>query len=250
LVNPVALLRSCVDLVVPPRCPSCGEIVDADDRFCQACWSNFEFILPPVCSVCGVPFDYEVGDGARCATCILDPPHYTSARAALVYGDVARKLALSLKHSDKPHLATAMASHMLRVGHDLLDPERGLLVAVPLHRWRLWSRGYNQALLLARSIARASGVPLSIDALVRVKATQKSGSLGPAERRRNVRNAIGLGPGAGRWIENRRIILVDDVLTTGATANACADVLFRAGAESVHVLAFSRVARDRADAHI
>jgi ComF family protein len=234
-------LQALVDLVLPPRCPACRIIVDGDGRFCPTCWPQLQFITAPCCARCGLPFAHDYGPGAECGTCIAEPPRFAAARAALVYGGPARAAVLALKHGDKPWLAGIMAGHMARAGAGLIAPET-LLVPVPLHRWRLWRRGYNQAGLLAQALAARTGAELAIDAIDRVKATPASAGMGRAARAKNVRGVFKVRD--RRRIKGRAVVLVDDVLTTGATADACARVLRRAGAASVGVLTFARVVRD------
>ena len=174
-------LQALVDLVLPPRCPACRVIVNGDGRFCPTCWPQLQFITAPCCVRCGLPFAHDYGPGAECGACIAQPPRFAAARAALVYGGPARAAVLALKHGDKPWLAGIMASHMARAGAGLIVPET-LLVPVPLHRWRLWRRGYNQAGLLAQALAARTGAELAVDAIDRVKATPASVGMGRAAR--------------------------------------------------------------------
>ena len=234
-------LRTTIDLVLPPRCPACRDIVDGDGRFCADCWRGLAFITAPQCARCGTPFDHDRGPGAECGACLAQPPRFTSARAALAYGGPARSVLLALKHGDRLYLAAMMADHMTRVAGPVLVPG-ALLVPVPLHRWRLWRRGFNQAALLAQALARQSGADIDLTALVRVRATPPSVGMGRAARAANVRGAFRVV--APARIRGRDIILVDDVLTTGATVDACARHLRRAGARSIHVLTFARVVRE------
>lgn len=233
-------LHAVIDLMLPPRCPGCRTMVDADGRFCAACWQALQFITAPLCSRCGTPFEIDRGPGTECGACLSQPPRYASARAALVYGGPARTVLLALKHGDRHYMAGMMATHMARAAAGLLTAD-ALLVPVPLHRWRLWHRGFNQAALLAQALARRSGADLAVDALLRVKPTPPSAGMGRAARARNVRGVFRVRDGA--VVKGRTVVLVDDVLTTGATADACARVLRRAGAEAVHVLTFARVVR-------
>lgn len=233
--------RTLVDLVLPARCPGCRVIVDGDGRFCVDCWQALQFITAPVCAACGTPFAHDMGADARCGGCLATPPRFDSARAALVYGGPARAVVLALKHGDRQHLAQVMAPHMARAAGPMLVPG-ALLVPVPLHRWRLWRRGFNQAAMLAQALAGLSGLAVDATVLVRIRATQSSQGLNRTARAANVRGAFRV-VDRGR-IKGRDIVLVDDVLTTGATAEACAHRLRRAGARSVHVLTFARVVRD------
>ncbi len=230
-----------VDLLLPPRCPACREIVERDGSFCVACWTGLTFITDPVCARCGVPFDIDRGPGTECGACLAAPPRFAAARAGVVYAGAARTVLLGFKHGDRQHLVRIMAPQLVRAGRDWLGRD-ALLVPVPLHRGRLWRRGFNQAALLARAAARRSGTPLAVDALVRVRATSSSRGMGRRGRAANVRGAFSVRDSA--LVEGRDIVLVDDVLTTGATADACAAALLGAGAVRVRVLTWARVVRD------
>ena len=230
-----------VDLLLPPRCPACREIVENAGRFCLGCWSGLTFITAPRCAGCGAPFDIDRGATARCGGCLETPPKFAAARAALAYAGSARTVLLGFKHGDRQHLVDIMAPQLVRAGRDWLGPGT-VLVPVPLHRWRLWQRGFNQAALLARAVARRSGSSLAVDALIRAKPTRSSQGMGRRARAANVRGAFKVGRPAA--IKDKEIILIDDVLTTGATAEACTRVLLRAGARRVRVLTWARVVRD------
>lgn len=236
-----------IDLLLPPRCPACGEIVNRQGSFCTPCWSSLRFITPPMCAACGLPFEVPQMDATLCAACLATPPRF-EARAALAYEGAARDVVLRLKHADRPHLAADMAVQMLRASSDWLAD--AVIVPVPLHRWRLWKRGYNQAAELAKALSRRSGAPLILDALIRHRATSNSQGLNPSERRRNVRGAFRVRDSARPQIAGRCIVLVDDVFTTGATADACARTLLRAGAGPVKLLTLARVVRPADARHI
>jgi len=196
-----------------------------------------------MCAGCGAPFDVDRGPAARCGACLATPPRFAAARAAMVYGGPARTILLGFKHGDRQHLAKVMAPQLVRAGGDWLGPD-SLLVPVPLHRWRLWKRGFNQAALLAQAAGRRSGTRVAVDALVRVRATTTSRGMGRRKRAANVLGAFRVA--RPDRVEGQDIILVDDVLTTGATAEACARMLLRAGAKRVRVLTWARVVRDAA----
>lgn len=234
-------LQALLDLVLPPRCPGCRVIVAGDGRFCLSCWQALQFITAPMCAGCGTPFEHDRGTGALCGPCLAAAPRFTSARAALVYGGPARGVLLALKHGDRQHLAKMMAPHMARAGQGVLGPG-AVLVPVPLHWQRLWRRGFNQSALLAQALARLTGVELAIDAVERVKPTATSAGMGRKARAANVRGAFRVRHRG--LISGRSVVLVDDVLTTGATAEACARVLRRAGAREVHILTWARVVRE------
>lgn len=226
-----------VALALPPRCPGCGEVVDADHRFCAACWGQLRQIAPPWCVTCNLPFDHDRGPDAQCGQCLAAPPAHDGVRAAVAYGPAARTLALRLKYGRRTAYAATAARLMAR----LLPEDAELLVPVPLHRWRIWGRGFNQAALIARELARCSGVPAEIDLLRRGKATPVLRGLGARGRTKAVAGAFAAAPGARDRLQGRAVALVDDVHTSGATTDACVRVLKRAGAAKVTILCWARV---------
>ncbi|NYT39363.1 ComF family protein [Sphingomonas sp. R-74633] len=232
-----APLARIADLALPPRCPGCSAITPADHRFCPGCWTSLRFLGPPWCAACHLPFDFDRGEGARCAACIADPPPHDGIRAAVAYGEVASGVALKLKYSGRLACAATMARAMAR----LMPEEAALLVPVPLHRWRLWSRGFNQAALIGATLSRAHGVPLAPGLLRRVKATPVLRGLGARARAKAVAGAFALAPGAREMLAGKTVVLVDDVHTSGATADACARLLKRGGAGKVILLCWARV---------
>jgi ComF family protein len=243
-----AALRLALDYALPPRCPACGVITTDPHRFCLDCWGSLTFLGDPSCACCGLPFDYDVsGTGeALCGRCLADPPRFDRLRAAVGYGEVARRVALKLKYSGRPGvaetLATLMARHLPKGGDALLVP-------VPLHRWRIWKRGYNQSALIAAALSRRSGLEAAPDVLRRVKATPPLRGLGRRERAETVRGAFRVPAEAKPRLTGRHLILIDDVYTSGATAGACAKALKRAGAARVDVLCWARVLREEQDLH-
>lgn len=233
----IAPLARLADLALPPRCPGCGEVVGADHRFCAACWGSLRFLGPPWCAACHLPFDFDRGEDALCASCIADPPPHDGVRAAVAYGEVARHVALRLKYGGRMAYAATMARAMAR----LMPAEAELLVPVPLHRWRIWGRGFNQAALIASALSGASGIPAHSRLLRRVKATPVLRGLGARGRAKAVAGAFALAPGAREMLKGKCVVLVDDVHTSGATAEACARVLKRGGAAQVILLCWARV---------
>lgn len=229
-----------IDLALPPRCPGCGAIVEADHRFCAACWASLRFLGPPWCASCHVPFAFDAGEGTRCGECLADPPPHDGVRAAVAYGDVARRLALKLKYGGRLAAAETMARAMRRLVPDGAD----LILPVPLHRWRLWSRGFNQALLIAEGVSRHTGLPIERHVLRRVKATPRLQGLGRRARSRAVAGAFALAPDAAARLQGRTILLVDDVHTSGATGDGCARLLKQGGAARVILLCWARVLPD------
>jgi ComF family protein len=231
-----------LNTVLPPRCLKCGAAVDRAGALCAACWPALAFLAPPLCACCGYPFEFDLGPGALCGSCAAEPPEYQRARAVLRYDDASRDLVLRFKHGDRIDSAPAFGRWLARAGAELLA-EADLIAPVPLHWWRLFRRRYNQAALLASALAGATGRPAVNDLLVRKRATPSQGGLGRAERRRNVAGAFAVHPRRRAGLGDKRVLLVDDVLTTGATAEACARALLKAGARAVDVLTLARVVR-------
>jgi ComF family protein len=245
-VAPVALgsahgwrpwVTAVLDLVFPPLCPVCAGILGAGrrDPLCGACWEGFERISPPWCRCCGAPLGIE----GLCGACRSRRPRFAYARAAVVYGDLVREAIHAFKFGGRRGLATPLGDLLAGLGLSALPGAApDALVPVPLHPRRARERGYDQALLLARRLERAWGVPVVADALLRAVPTQPQTDLDAAERRRNVRDAFAVR--RPELIAGRHVVLVDDVLTTGATAGECARSLYRAGAAAVGVLTVAR----------
>ncbi|MGE5271481.1 MAG: ComF family protein [Thiohalocapsa sp.] len=233
------LYRVVVDAVLPPRCLACGETVGEPDALCGSCWSSITFFVPPYCSICGLPFPYPTEEGAVCPDCARGRASWDLARAVMRYDKHSRRLVLALKY-DRTEVAPALGAWMRRAGGQVLDGA-DLMVPVPLHWTRLLSRRYNQAALLAQAIHAGGGPPVAPDWLVRRRRTPSQGRLGPLARARNVRGAFAMRP--GRSVRGKRVVIVDDVLTTGATVEECARVLRRGGAAYVGVLTLARAVR-------
>lgn len=229
--------RRVVDFALPPRCPGCGAVTEAPHRFCVDCWQRLTFLGDPCCARCGLPFEFDRGEGAECGACLASPPAFDRVRAAVAYGEIARKVVLKLKYGGKPATAATIAHFMLR--HLRNEDAATLLIPVPLHRWRLWRRGYNQSALIARSLARITGHEVAAELLVRRKATPVLKGLGRRERALAVRGAFLVRD--RKQLHDADVILVDDVYTSGATSEACARALKRAGAARVNILCWARV---------
>jgi ComF family protein len=228
-----------LDIALPTLCVACRDPVEGDG-VCADCWAKMSFIAPPFCPRLGIPFVYDPGPDMLSMEAIANPPAYARARAAVRYDDVARTLVHAFKYQDRTDLAPAMGRWMARAGRELLDGA-DLLVPVPLHWRRGWSRRYNQSGVLARAIEGESGVAVAAEVLRRIRPTEQQIGLSRPQRASNVQGAFKVAPDRQHLVSGRRIVLIDDVLTSGATVDACARALLRAKAAAVDVLVFARV---------
>jgi ComF family protein len=228
-----------VDVALPRLCPGCREPV-GDAGLCAPCWSKLSFIARPYCERLGTPFAFDGGPGLISMEAIADPPAYQRARAAVRYDDVARTLVHAFKYGDRLDLAPTLGRWMASAGRELLA-DADALVPVPLHWRRLWTRRFNQSALLAEVIGRNAAVPVVHGALKRIKPTPQQVGLSQAERASNMQGAFRVPAEGKAAVAGRKLVLVDDVLTSGATVDACARTLLRAGAANVDVLVFARV---------
>jgi ComF family protein len=228
-----------LDIALPTLCVACREPVEGEG-VCAGCWAKLSFIAPPFCPRLGIPFVYDPGPDMLSMEAIASPPAYTRARAAVRYDDVARTLVHALKYQDRTDRAPSMGRWMARAGRELLE-DADVLVPVPLHWRRGWSRRYNQSGALARIIERQTGVAVAAEALRRIRRTEQQIGLSRPQRASNVQGAFKVAPDRQHLIAGRRVVLIDDVLTSGATVDACARALLRAKAAAVDVLVFARV---------
>lgn len=229
---------------------ACRVPVTDHGAFCAKCWQEIQFLDGPMCDCCGLPFELDPGSESRCAGCLANPPAFDKARAIMRYDENSRRPILALKHADRPDLAPIFARWLDRSGHSLLA-ESDVILPVPLHPLRLWFRRYNQSAEVARALGRLSGKPIHVSALARGRHTPSQGAMPSATaRRRNMQGAFRVSARHKSAIAGRNALLVDDVLTTGATVNACARVLKRAGAAKVFVLVIARVVRPLAESII
>jgi len=236
------LAAGVLDALLPPQCLGCGTLVGGGGVLCPSCWETVTFLSPPQCDACGLPFEYDPGVGALCGACVREKPVYERARAAMIYNEASRRLVLAFKHGDRTDAAPAFGAWLARAGRDLLA-DAGLIAPVPLHWSRLFTRRYNQSALLAKALGRVSGVSVTQDLLIRRRRTPPQGRMSPSARKRNVRGAFAIRKSKASLIEGKRVLLIDDVLTTGATVSASARALIAAGAEAVDVLTLARVIR-------
>jgi ComF family protein len=230
----INVIASIAGFALPPRCAGCGLIVGDDHRLCLACWESLSFLTGSGCELCGAPV---APDHAVCAPCLQSAPDHDGAYASVAYGDVARNIALKLKHGRRIGLAKLIAKLMTR----RLPYEPGILVPVPLHRWRILGRGFNQSALVAGHLAKSNGLPIEIDALKRTRSTPLLRGYNARERSKAVRGAFSVNPAARPRLRGQTVFLIDDVYTSGATANACARALKRSGASKVFVFCWARV---------
>lgn len=238
-----AVARVALDLILPPLCLKCRAPVSEPQSVCAPCWSNLRFLSAPQCVQCGLPFPHDLGADVKCAACIAKPPPFAVSRAALAYDDASRDLILGFKHADRLEPVPLFARWMAAAARDAVA-DADLLIPVPLHWRRLVSRRYNQAALLANALGALTRLPVDTGALLRVKATPSQGEMPSARARaKNVVRAFALAERGKAKIAGRRIVLVDDVLTTGATVSACAKRLTKAGATCVSVVTLARVVR-------
>ncbi len=237
--------RAIVDYALPPRCPGCGIIVGEDRQFCLACWSSLQFLDGPACAHCSIPLPIALpGAPLACGACLASPPPFDGAPAAVAYGPVARTVALRLKYGRRTGHARLMARLMARQLAMLGGADEILLVPVPLHRWRLWSRGFNQAALVADELTRLTGASRDHHLLLRVKPTASLRGKGRRERERIVAGAFALATDAKARVAGRHVVLVDDVHASGATLRAAVKVLRRSGAAQISALTWARVVPD------
>lgn len=237
------MLMQAVDVILPPRCPITGDIVDAQGMVSAGAWAGLQFVADPICSACGIPFDFdddETSGHGKCLACLEYPPPFTRARAPLIYNDTSRDLILGFKHGDKTHIVQSFTPWLLRSGAQMLS-EADYLIPVPLHRIRLLMRRYNQAALITGVLSKATDIPHLPLALTRVRSTKSQGHLKTDERAKNVSKAFEASPKYADILKGKTVILIDDVYTTGATAKECAETLKSVGVKEVNVLTFARV---------
>src|SRR5471032_959305 len=234
-----SVAKAVLDLLFPPLCIGCRAPV-GEAGFCASCWSGITILDGPGCACCGLPFPVALEGENICAACLAKPPAFDSARAILVYDQTSRGAILALKHADRLDLVPGFTRWLSRIGRAALE-DSDMVVPVPLHPFRLWRRRYNQSAELARRLARDGSLSYATT-MARSRPTPSQGAMASAKaRRRNVLGAFNIPDPA--IVAGRRVLLVDDVLTTGATVEACARALKRAAAKRVHVLALARVVK-------
>lgn len=237
-----SLLFQGIDVILPPRCVITGELVEEQGMISGSAWAKLDFVNDPMCATCGFPFEFEVDENSLCTSCLTHAPPFEMGRMALKYNDTSRDLILGFKHGDQTHAVKAFTPWLIRAGKPFLD-QADIIAPVPLHFWRQWSRKYNQAALIAQELCKYSKHDCRVDLLKRIRATPSQGYLKAKERYRNVKRAFAVNEKYKAAIKDKKIVLVDDVYTTGATIKECAKELKKAGAHSVFVLTLARVVR-------
>lgn len=237
---PGRIWRGVVDTLAPSQCLHCRRPVEQAASLCVSCWAELKQIDDPVCDMLGTPFAYDQGPGSLSPAALADPPDWDKARAAVLFEDVAQGLVHALKYNDRQEAGLLMARMMARAGRELLA-QADVIVPVPLYRWRLWRRRFNQSAFLALQLAKTSGTPFRPELLTRARATTSQVGLDQVARRRNVRGAFAVPPEKTAEVAGKAVLLVDDVRTTGATAEACAVTLKKSGARTVSLLTFALV---------
>lgn len=236
-----SLLGPLADLLLPPVCIVCRSRIGGHGLICGACFAKIDFITEPLCDRLGVPLPYDAGEGRQLsAAAIAKPPVYDRARAVARYSSTMREMIQSFKYHDRHEGVPLFGRWLANAGRDLLA-DADLIVPVPLYAWRLWSRRFNQSAMLAHAVGRIAGVPVDCSTLRRVRRTISQVGLSPDQRRRNVAGAFRVARERRSKIKDKNVVIVDDVITTGATAEACARALRRAGAARVDILALARV---------
>jgi ComF family protein len=235
--------RRALDFVLPPTCLRCRALVSDPQSLCATCWNELKFLAEPLCACCGLPFPHALGEGVKCGACIARPPVFNRARAVLAYDDISRDLILPLKHADRLEAVGIFGRWMGNAASNLIA-ECDTIMPVPLHWRRLAMRRYNQAAVLAHAIAKKHGLRVDTATLQRPNASISQGEMPSAHARlKNVARAFTVFDAQKDRVAGRRILLVDDVLTTGATLNSCAKALKRAGAATVSAVTLARVVR-------
>ncbi|WP_313614550.1 ComF family protein [Agrobacterium sp.] len=230
--------RALVDVVYPPLCPGCGVLISKSGAFCSECWSGISFIERPYCEILGLPFSSDPGPGMLSSEAIASPPPFDRLRSAVIHDGAARRIVHQLKYQDRMDLVHMMAIWMLRASDGMVE-QCDCLLPVPLHRMRFLSRRFNQSAELSRHLSMLSGKPFLTSSVLRTKSTKRQVGLSARARQDNMRGAFAFAPGRELDVTGKRVVLVDDVYTTGATVSAVARLLKKAGAADVTVLTFA-----------
>ncbi|MDB2415140.1 ComF family protein [Rickettsiales bacterium] len=234
-----SIINNVVNIIYPPQCFSCNVSIYEHGHLCPECWESIQFVRPPYCQKCSFPFEYSIEGENLCAECIKSPPAFNKARCAFLYDDNSRKIVTSFKFGDKTHSHMTLAKMMISSATDLLK-EVDIIVPVPLHRLRLLKRKYNQSAILAHSISKYTDIAVVPDLLIRNRNTPPQSGLTQRQRHKNMKNAFSVREKYHQFIDEKKVMLIDDVMTTGATIEACTKALFKSGAAEVYVLTLAR----------
>lgn len=240
---PKQLSSSALNFILPPVCLNCHEPLIQPNQLCSKCWSDIDFLMPPLCQINGTPLPFDIGDKTISAAAIAHPPEYDSARSVASYQGTMRELIHKLKYQDRHELTTLLATWLIQFGKTQLT-NADLIIPIPLHRWRLWQRRFNQSTLLSKRISEITNIPVDWESFQRSKKTSPQVGLSSKQRRLNVAGAFNVPKHRLNHIENKTIILIDDVVTTGTTVNSAAKTLKKAGASEIYVLSLARVYND------
>lgn len=233
-------MRSTIlNLFFPPQCLICDSILPKHGTLCTDCWNDVPFISAPICACCGLPLEFAVDANTLCGECLREHPPYSRARAAFVYNEHSRTIIMKLKYQDDAYLAPVLARWMAGAGAELIAAS-DVIIPVPLFYWRMVRRRYNQSSLLAKALNTHTKLPLHQPALKRIRATKQQTGLTRAQRLKNVSGAFIVPPQYKQDIAGKSVLLIDDVMTTGATLDACTKTLIKAGAGQVNVLTLAR----------
>ncbi len=232
-------IQNCLHFIFPPLCPLCKDVVDGENTLCPTCWPHIEFIADPCCDQCGLPLaTASLHEKEKCISCLQHHFSFTQNRSAILYTQTSKKMILDLKHGHKLSIAPLLAQWMVRSGHKLIE-KSDILIPVPLHWTRLLKRGFNQAAVLTQHIGKKTNTPYLLNTLKRVKRTPSQDGLSASARQKNVHHAF-IVPNP-QDIRGKSLLLIDDVMTTGSTLEACAKVLIQSGAKCVRTLTVGRV---------
>ncbi|MEQ1789587.1 MAG: ComF family protein [Rickettsiales bacterium] len=231
-----------LNLLFPPQCLNCDVRVPTHGTLCLPCWQQIGFISDPMCECCGLPFDYDIGEHALCASCLQTRPAYGRARAAFRYDEHSRKLITRFKYADQTQLAKIYGTWLAKAGGEIIA-QTDIIIPVPLHYWRFVHRRFNQSALLAQVVSRKTGLKYLPNGIKRTRHTTPQTGLTRKQREKNVKGAFIIPPRYAEKIKGRNILLIDDVITTGSTIEQCTKILLKAGAAQVNVLTLARTVK-------